>query len=361
MCRDPILITDERFVYNHKEQIYGKQILDIFDSNIKLINFDHPKKGSDLFVQWFKDYRTWLNTTRNEKDHLIISTDGSFKETIGTAAYALWTNHTLIHSSASQVSAHSAYDAEIQAIQLVFEQLKLLPFKKVTLLIDNEAAARTIWRTDYHNLQWVSIRAMTHFREWTTHLNTKYFIFNVSWCPAHMDVQENELVDSMASKVVITDMETKTTLESEIRRIQKLEFDEWNKNTKKYNGLGTGYLRLKFKGKRIGPSLGSRRKAFIEASKDNITLMSRLTRLVTNHAPTGEYRRRFFPNENTDCNFDQKYQSRTHILTKCDGYKNKFKNMEYLRRDKDGLEKIIKFLEENIKAVTFGDMPKGIG
>ncbi|KAF8622194.1 hypothetical protein AX15_007303 [Amanita polypyramis BW_CC] len=348
MCRDPNLVTDERFVYNHKEQIFGKRILDLFDSNIKFVNFDHPKKGTDLFVQWFEKLQSMV-------EHY------SFKETIGTAAYALWANQVLIHSAASQVSAHSAYDAEIQAIQLVFEQLKLLPFKKVTLLIDNEAAARSIWRTDYHNLQWVSIKAMTHFREWTTHLKTKDFLLNVLWCPAHMDVQENELVDTMASEVIISDLDSKTTLESEIKRIQKLEFDEWNKTTRKHNGLGSEYLRLKFKGRRIGPSLGSRRKAFIQASNDNINMMARLTRLITNHAPTGEYRRRFFPNETTNCNYDNEYQSRVHILTKCDGYHEKFKNMEHLRKDKDELEKVVKFLETNIKAGTFGDAPKGIG
>ncbi|KAF8623883.1 hypothetical protein AX15_006151 [Amanita polypyramis BW_CC] len=361
MCKDPDLITDEKFVYNHTEQIFGKRIIDLYESNIRFVNYDHPKKGTDLFTQWFDNYQVWLNTIRNEKDHLVISTDGSFKNLVGTAAYAFWANHTLINSFATQVNAHSAYDAEIQAIQLAFEQLKLLPFKRVTLLINNEAAAKTIWRTDYHNLQYVSIKAMVHFREWVTLLKTKEFILNVSWCPAHMNVQENDLVDSMASEVVIKDEESKTTLESEIRRIKIDEYDKWNKATRQYNALGHGYLALKYKGRRIGPSLGTRKKAFIEASKDNITMMARLTRLLTNHAPTGEYRQRFFPSESTKCNFDDEFHSRTHILTKCAGYENKFKNLEWLRRRKDGLEKVVKFLDRNKKAVTFGDAPKGIG
>ncbi|KAF8630510.1 hypothetical protein AX15_002880 [Amanita polypyramis BW_CC] len=229
MCCDPQLIIDERFVYNHKEQIFGKRILDLYDANINFINFDHPKKGLDLFAQWFKDFQLWLNTIRNEKDHLIISTDGSFKDTIGTAAYALWANHLLINSSVTQVSAHSAYDAKLQAIQLAFEQFKLLPFKRVTILIDNESAARSIWRTDFHNLQNVSIKAMTNFREWATHFKSKDFIVNISWCPAHMDVHENELVDLLTSELIIEDIDSKTTLESEIRRIKILEYDSWNK------------------------------------------------------------------------------------------------------------------------------------
>ncbi|KAF8625360.1 hypothetical protein AX15_005427 [Amanita polypyramis BW_CC] len=345
-CKDPSFHMDEKFVYNHYKQIFGTRIIDIYDSNIKFINFDHPKKGTDIFIQWLKDYCVWLNTIRNKRDHLIISTDGSFKQGVGTAAYGLWANRCFINSFACQVNAHSAYDAKLQAIQLAFEQLKNLPFKRVTLLIDNEAVAKSIWHTDYHNLQYVSI---------------KDFIINVSWCPADMDVDENEIVDNLTSEVVIKDKESKSTLESEIRRIKVNEYEKWNKMTRQYNALGHNYLALKYKGRCIGPALGSRKKVFIKACDDNINMLAQVTRLITNHAPTGEYRQRFFPSENKSCNFDNEFHSRTHILTKCMGYEGCFKNLEWLKRRKDGLEKVIKFLKKNKKAVTFGDLPKGIG
>ncbi|KAF8625390.1 hypothetical protein AX15_005405 [Amanita polypyramis BW_CC] len=331
-CKDPQLQVNEKFIYNHKEQIFGKRILDLYESNIHFINFDHPKKGSDLFVQWLADFQIWLNTIRNKKDHLIISTDGSFKHEVGTAAYSLWANHCFINSHARQVNVHSAYNAELQAIQLAFEQLKNLPFRRVTILIDNESAAKLIWRTDYHNLQFVSIKAMEYFHEWTRLIKTKDFIVNISWCPAHMDINENDLVDNLASDVVITDEESKTTLESEIRRIKIDEYNKWDRTSRKHNALGHNYLAVKYKGRRIRPSLGSRKKAFIEVCDDNINMLARLTRLITNYAPMGEYRQRFFPSENKKCNFDNEFQSRTHILTKCAGYEGHFKNLKWLRQ-----------------------------
>ncbi|KAF8621969.1 hypothetical protein AX15_007368 [Amanita polypyramis BW_CC] len=344
MCRDPSLVTDERFTYNHEEQILGTRITDLFKYNIKFLNFDHPKKGTDLFNQWFRSYNIWLNTIRNERDHLIIATDGSFQSSLGTAAFACWINNNFINSKAKQINAHSSYDAEIQAIQLALSHLKLLPFKHVTLLVDNEAAATSIWKTDYHNMQYVSIKAMMDFRTWTKILKTKDFTFNVSWCPAHMNVKENEYVDALTNNIVVEERDQSTTLASEVRRIQINEFDQWNRATKQYNHLGHQYLRLKYKGKRIGPSLGQRKKAFIEASNDNINLMSRLTQIITNHAPTGEFRKRFFPTESQMCNFDGEFHSRTHILTKCTQYEGRFKNLEYLCRRKDGLERLSKFL-----------------
>ncbi|KAF8622292.1 hypothetical protein AX15_007138 [Amanita polypyramis BW_CC] len=331
MCQSPELVTNERFVYNHKEQIFSKRILDLYDSNIAFVNFDHPKKGTNLFNQWFTSYKMWLNTIRNKSNHLLVSTDGSYKNNTGTAAFAIWINGSLINSDAIQVQAHSAYDAELQAIGLMMDHIQMIPIKKITILIDNESAARSIWRTNYHNLQHVSIKAMMSFCRWTTQWRTKDFQVNVSWCPAYMNIEENELVDSLTNEVTIGEMEEKTMLESEIRRIKELEYRAWDKTMHQHNSLGSGYLRLKYKGKRIGPSLGSRRKAFIEASEDNIKILARLMRLVTNHALIGEYRRRFFPMENRKCNYDNEYQTRLHILTKCEGYQGRFRNLDYLR------------------------------
>ncbi|KAF8628638.1 hypothetical protein AX15_003772 [Amanita polypyramis BW_CC] len=327
MCRDPLLFTDEKFIYNHEEQIRGTRILDVYSHNVRFINFDHPKKGSHLFVQWFQNFQTWLNTIRNERDHLIIATDGGFSGTYGTAAFALWANHILINSGSSQVSAHSAFDAEIQAINLAFNHLRLLPFKRVTILIDNEAAAKAVWNTDYHNLQQTSLTAMSKFRSWIKRLKSKEFVVNVSWCPAHMDILENEVVDSLTTEVNIKDSVQKTTLESEVRKAKLMEYGKWDSATRKHNALGHEYPRLKFKGKRIGPALGSRKNAFIVVSKDNIKTMTRLTRIVTNHAPTGEYRRRFFPREPQNCRFDNEFHSRAHILVKCSNYEKRFKSL----------------------------------
>ncbi|KAF8627103.1 hypothetical protein AX15_004543 [Amanita polypyramis BW_CC] len=190
---------------------------------------------------------------------------------------------------------------------------------------------------------------MTNFRRWTDLIKTKDFVFSVSWCPAHMDILENELVDTLTGEVDILDHPQSSTLESEIRKVKQSEYDTWDSATRKHNALGHEYLWLKFKGQRIGPSLGSRKNAFIIASNDNIRTMSRLTRIVTNHAPTGEYRSRFFPREPKECKFDGEFHSRSHILTKCLKYEKRFKSIYDLCRRKNGLEKLGSFLERNTK------------
>jgi len=49
---------------------------------------------------------------------------------------------------------------------------------------------------------------------------------------------------------------------------------------------------------------------------------AQVTRLITNHAPIGEHRKRFFPNEPTACPCGQApLETRDHILYNCERYK----------------------------------------
>ncbi|KAF8633884.1 hypothetical protein AX15_001190 [Amanita polypyramis BW_CC] len=190
-----------------------------------------------------------------------------------THACAGWMNHSEIFKEAITVSAHSSFNMELQAIKLAMQNIAKHKIKRVILLIDNEVAAKSIWDTKFHNLQAISIDTMIIFHKWTVLLETNDFQFNISWCPAHMDVYENEFVDSLANDATIDEeFLCKSTLLSKIEEFKCQEYDIWDSNTRQHNTLGHEYLRLKFKGKCIRPMLGSRRNAFIIASKDNITL-----------------------------------------------------------------------------------------
>ena len=74
------------------------------------------------------------------------------------------------------------------------------------------------------------------------------------------------------------------------------------------------------------------------------------TRAITNHAPIGEYRLRFFPNKDfiCPCN-DYPIESRRHILHKCRRFN------EYWNPRRDSLNHFIMFLITNPNAFTFGD------
>ena len=77
------------------------------------------------------------------------------------------------------------------------------------------------------------------------------------------------------------------------------------------------------------------------------SLCARASRAIVNHAPTGEYRLRFFPNETFHCPCGSyPIETRRHILHDCNNYWNP-------RRD--SISHFILFLEFNSSAFSFGD------
>ncbi|KAF8629923.1 hypothetical protein AX15_003198 [Amanita polypyramis BW_CC] len=188
---------------------------------------------------------------------------------------------------------------------------------------------------------------MSYLRTWISlyDLRTKFSI-NVSWCPAHMDVLENEFVDKLAtSNLSIDSIAAASTLKSKITEIAAKIYNEWDSQTRKHHALGHDFLRLKFNNKRIGPSFGQRKKIFYEASNDNIKRLAKLTRIITNHAPIGVYRRRWHPNSNPMCKFDpDELHDRRHILCNCSKYKNNFSSISSLMKHKDRLLRLSNFL-----------------
>ena len=80
------------------------------------------------------------------------------------------------------------------------------------------------------------------------------------------------------------------------------------------------------------------------------TLTVRITCLITNHAPTGEYRKRFFLNKLRACPCQKALvETRHHILYKCERHKQSWNP---LRRS---INDIITFLKFNPRAFSFQD------
>lgn len=59
----------------------------------------------------------------------------------------------------------------------------------------------------------------------------------------------------------------------------------------------------------------------ISVAGDSPSLTARLTRTILAHAPIGEYRRKYFPNEPSDCPRCGVLETRHHILESCPLYR----------------------------------------
>ena len=78
------------------------------------------------------------------------------------------------------------------------------------------------------------------------------------------------------------------------------------------------------------------------------SLCARASRAITNHAPTGEYRLRFFPREEFRCPCGlYPIESRCHILHECRRFNN------YWNPRRDSISHFVMFLEFNPSAFAF--------
>ena len=93
-----------------------------------------------------------------------------------------------------------------------------------------------------------------------------------------------------------------------------------------------------------------KREPWLKMFGHSNSLYAHAIRVITNHAPTNEYRLRFFPREDFKCLCSlYPIESRCHILYKC----RRFNGCWNPRRD--SLSHFIMFLEFNLSAFTFSD------
>ena len=94
---------------------------------------------------------------------------------------------------------------------------------------------------------------------------------------------------------------------------------------------------------------------WLQAFGHSKLLCARTTRAITNHAPIGEYRLRFFSNEDFKCPCgNYPIESRRHILYDCTRFNG------YWNSRRDSLCHFVMFLIANPKAFTFIDNPHSI-
>ena len=120
----------------------------------------------------------------------------------------------------------------------------------------------------------------------------------------------------------------------------------------KYRGFHL--LDLKGKGVPLQPMYLKNGGPWLASFGESLSMMTRATRCVTGHAPSGEYRRRFFPGEPfwcLDCPTGP-VQTRGHILNHC----KRYTRVDGVYYPMDSVE-LVDFLRTNESAFSFADAP----
>ena len=248
----------------------------------------------------------------------------------------------------------TSYDAEMIAggMGLSFATKQLCD--TIHIVADNESALKTLLDPGMHGQQLVSVIACKSVREWLTKDACRRIEFH--WCPSHEGIEWNELVDADAKRAADLPLERDECSLAHARHLitvqMKADWREEYRSSPAYRGKH--FMRLKaFE----SPSHTS--CAAIKTYGESSAAMARFCRAVLNHAPLGSYRKRFFPEEATDCPVCGVLQDRAHVLLKCPKYRRWWNcrgEFEFLQRV-SAYRDLNTFLTANESAFTFADAP----
>ena len=104
------------------------------------------------------------------------------------------------------------------------------------------------------------------------------------------------------------------------------------------------------------------KRFFFTMSGNNIETISRMTRAITGHAPTGEYRQRFHNALPTHCNHcgQDVEHTRHHVLFQCPKYVSLAVSLVDWKKDKHNDKSWKNFFQANPSAFSFGDLPDDV-
>ena len=362
----------------------GHRVLDKFPNRIKFI-LDHPKKGEGLvYLNWLAQREQLIKEYMARNDTATAFSDGSFTRVNGVrsgAAVAVYKGNNNIFERSIACGKSTSFDAEMVGLTMAFSKATNIPnVNTIAFFVDNESAAKAILNpTSTSPAQGCSIGACRNARRWLEHDHTR--TIEIFWCPSHEGIAGNERVDVLAKEAAEGDQPNSISYAYAKHKAMHVMKQDWQKNTAVSKYLGHNFLKFEevVKVNHCKPKLLMRDKGYESESEDgesdddedhqgvrksvlwgrNSTLVSRMARLILNHAPLGSYREKYFPEYERNCNFCNEFQDRKHVLFECHHYTRPpdWNNHQTLLKGKGSIQKFADWLTDNPTTGTFTNIP----
>ena len=228
------------------------------------------------------------------------------------------------------------------------------------LFIDNKAAANSLFNFDVKSSQLSVVRINFLLDAWLSENSQRSL--TVRFTPSHEGIIGNERADQLTKAGLgLCPTNPPLILRSHFLSLHKRRAERnWQRRWKDVTYRGSQWLPVRRNKKVFKPSFAkTSRNWFHNMAKGDPSHLSRIAHVLTNHAPTGEYRTRFFPNEPTACPRcdENALQTRCHILTECPGYVGTLSSMADWGKIRRNDKALMGFLEKNPSAFTFMDCP----
>ncbi|KAF8695033.1 hypothetical protein AX14_001893 [Amanita brunnescens Koide BX004] len=352
----------EQFMPFHSISRPGDRVSDRFHDRI-FFETTAPKRSSKLFAAWVRDFKKRVDSLKKAGRSLIF-TDGAYWTKTSRAAYAFtvqrgdsWLDHTF------WCPAGSSYDAEIAALEEAIAWAVTNNISDPIFFIDNKSVLTSFLDLGTHSSQMSSIRINIILHDYfSTTNNTMSF----AYCPSHVGIEGNERADKLtktgaamgpASPVKILRSNFLNSFRRDMSR-------HWRVLASSQTYKGRGWLPIRRKKRMFKPDISNKdaKRFFFTMSGNHIETISRMTRAITGHAPTGEYRQRFHNTLPTHCNHcgQDVEHTRHHVLFQCPKYVPLAVSLVDWKKDKHNDKSWKNFFQANPSAFSFGDLPDDV-
>ncbi|KAF8643073.1 hypothetical protein AX14_009644 [Amanita brunnescens Koide BX004] len=322
-----------------------------------------PKKGSSLFKAWCSDLALSISELHSS-GRPVIYTDGAFwnKTARGSFSFTCY-QQGIWRDFYNWCPAGSSFDAEIAAIEQAIQWACVQNLANPVFLIDNKAALTSFLDTRVRSSHMATIRINSILLDHFTSPDHTTFTFR--YCPSHSGLEGNDRADRLTKlgAALAPDTPPRLLLSNFVNDHTKRLTAQWQLLSSLPTFKGRQWMPIRHKKKRFLPAIRNKARAnfFHDLSGNDITLLSRMARAATNHAPTGEYRRRFYPGLDDRCPAcPDRTLSRTHILFHCPRYVSLHSSMTNWCRDRNNSKSWKAFFSRNPSAFTFGDLPDDV-
>ena len=264
----------------------------------------------------------------------------------------------LVYQSARPCSAHSSFNGELQALLDAVEYVAMSLQGQVVIISDNKATLGAACSNAPHSGFAISLSICKILNCWFWQSEANQLQFR--WFPSHTGFAINELADALAGQdVPCVPPPIIPTTASRKQMFMAQAVMDWRLQALPL--MQARRIQLKIRRTPMQPQLwGAKGCQFFDLVGNDMGLLGRFTRLISDHAPIGSYRQKFFPQQNMICPMDGLFQDVQHITVQCLKYSAKFSSFPQFLFSNKNAKKLVDFLKQNLTAVSFEDQPLDI-
>ena len=278
-------------------------------------------------------------------------TDASIKNNIATSISHIHSANQLLIKTVHHASFVTTTEAELFAIRCGINQAcSINNVSKIIIVTDSIHVAKKIFDSDVHPLQIHTAAILNELQKFFNSNESNSIEF---WeCPSKLKWRFHYNADKDSKSFSVTLSYPSKILWDYCKKSDCDEMNKlWKMTFQASDGRGNHFLDLLDDNLNAIEPHQVKGGPWLQLFGHSNSLCAHATRAITNHAPIGEYRLRFFPSMDFSCPCNNyPIESRRHILHECKRFNG------YWNPRRDTLKHFVMFLTANPNAFAFNDI-----